>query len=428
MALFPRTWELYTLNRDEKMWMNNYGNLATFSCKHKVTQKSICAIPCDGVEELCENNIDEQCQGPGLLVTLVVTIVLSATFIAIASAVSFYKVKKQNPLSPIKAFQGNGNLNENMGLKEDNHFIYLKLSVYKTKMEITNCIEIATFYSEKDAYIKNILGTNDLSAYFYDCMERSIAVKIHIWLYNKIPKLFIAMRNLYVGALIIIIKSTVTLCLKYLDLTKDILFLYILWLQLGHYTTGSFPMAVFYILAVSLGTTEVGNFCIIITQNPFADNWAKKMLLLLLAPLLPAYNIYVVLHCEFSKFIILNHYDLTKGCHTSINKEIHKLDAKIWSYQLRLAKLQYNENLSENLSQLTMLLLITLLNNTSSGIVNNLQNIFIDERSFLGWVLAGMSLVSLIRGQLSFLAGIKNGCQTGTILLASYFLIGIASR
>ena len=410
------------------MWIKNYGNLATFSCKHKVTQKPICAIPCDGVEELCENNVDEQCQGPGLLVTLLVTIGLSATFIAIASAVSFNRIKKQKTLSNTTVVQGNENINDDLSSK-DNHFIYLKLSVYKTTMDIAHCIEIATLFSENDTYIMNILGTNDLTAYFYDCIERSMAVKVHIWFYNKIPKLFTAMKKLYVGAFIILIKSTVTLCLKYLDLSKDVLFLYILWLQLGQYTIRSFPMAVFYILAISLVTTEIGNFCIIIlTQYSFADNWVKKMLLLLLAPFLPAYNIYVVLHYQFSKFIILNHYDLNQGCHAHMSKEIKKLDAKIWAYQLKLAKLQYNENLSENLPQLTMLLLISFLNNTSSGIVNNLQNIFIDERSFVGWVLAGMSLVSLIRGQLGYLAGIKNGCQTSTFLLASYFLFGVASR
>ena len=38
--------------------------LATFSCTHKVTGRPICAVPCDGILELCEDDADEKCEGP----------------------------------------------------------------------------------------------------------------------------------------------------------------------------------------------------------------------------------------------------------------------------------------------------------------------------------------------------------------------------
>ena len=34
-------------------------SLATYQCTHEVTGRSICAVPCDGVLELCKDNADE---------------------------------------------------------------------------------------------------------------------------------------------------------------------------------------------------------------------------------------------------------------------------------------------------------------------------------------------------------------------------------
>lgn len=90
--------------------------------------------------------------------------------------------------------------------------------------------------------------------------------------------------------------------------------------------------------------------------------------------------------------------------------------------------MQCIENVVENLPQLTILFLITLLNQTSSPIVANLQNIFMDDRAYIGWGLALISVGSMIRGQVNQLVASKNGCQTGALLLIIYFLLGLMSR
>ena len=49
---------------------------ATFSCTHRYTGRKICAVPCDGVDDLCLDNEDEQCKGFGFLIVALLTVFL----------------------------------------------------------------------------------------------------------------------------------------------------------------------------------------------------------------------------------------------------------------------------------------------------------------------------------------------------------------
>ena len=62
-------------------------NTATFLCRHNITKRPICATPCDGIIEMCENDEDEQCQGAGLPVIL-----LSALFFSISFIISAFMI------------------------------------------------------------------------------------------------------------------------------------------------------------------------------------------------------------------------------------------------------------------------------------------------------------------------------------------------
>ena len=146
---------------------------------------------------------------------------------------------------------------------------------------------------------------------------------------------------------------------------------------------------------------------------------------------MPAYYLYEILHCQLTSFIKLNSCSSNNDRSQNVeifSSQVNEIDQQIWSLQFKLAKLQYVENVLENIPQLTMLLLISLLNITSSRIVVNLQSIFMDDRIYFGWGLAAITVVSLIRGQVNFLAASKNGCQTGIVLLIVYFLLGLSSR
>ena len=409
-----------------------------------MTKNLICAVPCNGVHELCEDNLDEQCQGPGLVMTLVSIFLISISFIFTSSALSYHRLKKTKCLDIAGIELKRIKTNENICIsgeqtQHDGTNLYLQLSVCKIKMDASNAIRVAESYYdqvslgscyEKDCHIMMLYGTNDISAFFFDCVDKSLAVRVHMWLHSKVFTLFTILRMIYFGAFIIMMKGTVSLCLRYSDLSKDLLFLYMIWLQFGQYEDGSFPKAVFYIFAASLLLTELGNMCVTIIADFNGTGW-RKVYVVMRSPLMPAYYIYEILHCELSKLITLHSCsDAFKGSQNCvlINRHVNEIDLQIWSLQLKLAKLQYIENVLENIPMLIILLLISLLNETSSRTVVNLQNIFMDDRIYIGWGLAAISVVSLIRGQVNFLAASKNGCQTGIVLLIVYFLLGLSSR
>jgi hypothetical protein len=55
---------------------------ATFSCRHRYTGRWICAVPCDGVDDLCQNFEDEDCKGSPFITTLfIATLLLLVTIL-----------------------------------------------------------------------------------------------------------------------------------------------------------------------------------------------------------------------------------------------------------------------------------------------------------------------------------------------------------
>ena len=438
IGAFPRTEDAFLAYRDWKI-----NRLRLYSCVHKVTNRPVCAIPCDGIHELCENNSDEECQGPGLIVTWGTLLIFSGAFISFSSITVYHRYKKEHTQTyySLELRRVLGSLNSfREHIESSGDFPYLKISLYICTMDIRNGMKFATdFYkktfpcpcSEHDYHIMQVLGTNEISAYLYDCIDGSFLVKVRLWIFTRFHGLLEQMKKCYVGAILIVSKSTVSLCLRYSDMSKDLLFLYMIWLQLGQYEPGSFPMIVFYSLAASLIATEIGNICIIFSSEDVVRlPWKKKVLISTSAPLMPAYYIYEVLFHELTKCFMFNTFDEAgnRPYLEMMSEQLIVRDKMIWAHQLKLAKLQYNENVLENIPQLTILFLITLLNNTSSRTVVNLQNVFIDERSYIGWVLATVSSVSLIRGQINLLVAHKNGCQTGTFYLIAYFVLGMSSR
>ena len=367
--------------------------------------------------------------------TLASILVISVLFILSSSALSYHRLKKHRGVN-IFGLELRQSEEHNI---DDGKYLYIKLSVLKNATDIRSCVEIADKYyrnistgydNYQDHHIMMLLGTNDISAYFYDCVNISFLVKVHLGLQSQVPNLFTVLRKIYFGAIIILMKGTASLCLRYSDLSKDLLFVYMIWLQLEQYEDGSFPKSVFYILAASLLVTEISYICVILLAD-FSGPWWRKLSVIILGPLMPAYYLYEIMHCELSKFIALNScFDNNEGSHNweFVSKKVYETDRQIWSLQRKFVRLQYVENVLENIPQLTILLLILFLNQTSSRIVVNLQSIFMDDRVYIGWMLAAISVVSLIRGQVNFLAAMNNGCQTGIVLLVVYYFLGLASR
>ena len=51
-------------------WPSGKAKFATLSCRHRYTKRPICAVPCDGIDDLCENFEDERCNDSSWKFTL----------------------------------------------------------------------------------------------------------------------------------------------------------------------------------------------------------------------------------------------------------------------------------------------------------------------------------------------------------------------
>ena len=67
-----------------------------FSISHRYTGKRICAVPCDGIDDLCLNNEDEECQESFILFVLASLLLSIVLTVVIGEAVVRYLISREN--------------------------------------------------------------------------------------------------------------------------------------------------------------------------------------------------------------------------------------------------------------------------------------------------------------------------------------------
>jgi len=68
---------------------------ATFPCLHRYTNRSICAVPCDGIDDLCAEFLDENCETDPIDYTLFFIFSLITITIIVGEFVLLYEKKKE---------------------------------------------------------------------------------------------------------------------------------------------------------------------------------------------------------------------------------------------------------------------------------------------------------------------------------------------
>ena len=429
---FPRNFEmLRLLHLISTSWvaLSEYSATATFLCKHNVTKRPICAVPCNGVTEMCEYDADEQCQGTSLVIVLFFTFMLATTFMGVEFLTrKFIPSSMEMPQNVTLEMYQLQQSNEN-GIVIFN----ARLLFYKSRLNFEKSIELAgRFYNEKslamdgvDKFFMNGMGTNGQTAFFYDCINMSIVIRIGLYLQLHIPNFLKVWKERKCQDIFEVIKCIASLWIRYSDLPKDILFLYLIWVQLGNHSTGSFPIVIFWTLLTSIAGCEILH-CVTIMMYYSRDN-RRKALTLLLTPFMPAFFMCKKLQLKLELAKLLRKCDKLQQVQ---NEEIQKYEIKCCQLQLMTAKLQCTENILENLTLFAILTLAISLSHTTSRAVENIDNIFVKDNQLLGYALAFMSFLSIIRGQVSFLKANKNGCLgiKGTFLVIPFFVLGTCSR
>ena len=403
---------------------------ATYSCKHKITKKPICAIPCNGLAEMCENDEDEQCQGPGISIILCCTFVLAIIFLLVAYLTDVVLNTKSQIIEPVDEMEM-GKIGEDAE-RYNIDILKSKLSTCSYRLDFEGAVQLVDkYYNENrsikesvDEYFMDVLGTNKLTAFYYDCVDSSLLVKIGIFLQRKIPGLFQAIVRYHIQNVWDVIKCVVNISVRYTDLPKDTLLLYMVWIRLGNNDYISFPMSIFWILLSTIIAAEILH-CFTIMHHHSTQN-GRKVLILLMTPLMPAFYLYQRLKI---KLILRSLWKLSTNLQ-AMNEEMKNNESKCNELELLNAKMQCTENVLENLTQLIVLIMLISLTHTSTRAVENIEALFVDDNAILGYIFVILSFISVIRGQLTYLKASKNGCLslTGTLGLIPYFMIGTCSR
>ena len=402
--------------------------LATFSCKHAITKRPICATPCNGISEMCEDDEDEKCQGPGLIMILASTLMFSMLFLCCAFLKDclFYGNLPIYENEVIEMDQTRSTMRNDMNIFRINLLAYKHVFDFTSALQLVNNynIESTSGIEHVDEYFMNVLGTNETSVFFYDCVNKSIIIRIGSYFQRNIPRMLLAMTNTYIQNIIIITQQVIIMSVRYSDLPKDVLFLYIIWIRLSSYQSTSFSMVIFWTLLLSITATEIVH-CVSIMQY-HTTTVIRKAINFLMAPLMPAFHLY-----EHMKLKMRLRQLCRIGANFEVTTErIIEYESKCIELELLSAEMQCTENILENLTQLSVLTIILSLGQTSTKTVENISATFLDDNLSLSYILATMSFMSMIRGQLTFLKANKNGClsMTGTLVTTPYYVVGTCSK
>ena len=429
---FPRTYEMrqqVALDNGNYEALAARNVLAKFSCKHRITKRHICAIPCNGISEMCENDEDEQCAGVRLEIILAATLVFSMLFVTSAFLIDYVALtKSQNECQDVIVLDSIENTE-----RHDMNIFKNRLSMHYHGLNFLGAIKLAEkCYNEwksgteqVDEKLMHDLGTNELTVFFYDCVDQSMSITVGSFLQIKTPMLFLIITKFYLQNVKEIVNCVFSMSIKYSDLPKDILFLYIIWNQLGNYSFNSFPMVIFWILLSSIIAVEILHCLTIIMYH--SKYTGRRAIILVLTPIMPAFYLY-----EYLKLtLMINktwrrfHIDLQVD-----NEKINKYKSKCEELQLLSAEIHCTENILENLTQLTILIMIMSLSITTTRAVENIESTFVKQNALLGYALVILSFLSILKGQLTFLKANKNGCLglIGTMIVTPYFILGTFSR
>ena len=437
--MFPRIWERlrYAFSTETiGTVINQYQASATLLCNHRVTKRPICAIPCDGVPEMCEDDIDEKCEGPSLELVLSLTILSAIIFIATMLALDgFLAIGQEKSVSPIEVdFPETWKLLRKVVC---HNYMWEFEEAMKLAIEHYNGnIMLQPHHKTKDEYFMMLMETNEQAAFFIDCANKSINIKVVLLMKRYFPWISKLMKIEVCRNTLLVCEHMIYLVIRYFDLAKDLLLIYLIWLKTGNYESGSFPIVTFWIMTSSVLLNELVTFTtILLKQNIFENIISIKLfVLIIIMPLIPAVHIYVCLKQRFEEFqlvALLRKEQVESNQHLRIHENGAKLERcmkTIRKLNLAGGNIQCIESMLENFPQLTMVLLITFLSQTSTRMVANVDRLFVNENRHLGYVLTIITILSLVRGQLTYLKAQQRGCQMGLFTLIPYFFIGVVSR
>jgi hypothetical protein len=437
---------------------------------HRYTGRPICANPCDGYDDICEDYSDEECEGvPFISIMIYVGTVTIVTSGIVTLFRKSYSIQQEDRIN------GSGKhntINMNSTIDVENSKCLETYAGLRTNVDFTKALSNLLYcyqsygYEQKakqishhyykmermycksqeecvDDYYLNYLGTNESTKYFYDIIDNSWVFQVYTRFTTICPMpVKIMSTNIKMLRLNQCLKFLVRVMFHYVDLVKDV----ILLIQIWQYMLGSnlktffayeFPAVTFVIILTSLAASEISLILILISSNVYAIySIREKVLSVLLIIVMPAVTQYQEMILEMKKLNILVKTKQIIGNENLnesklyVNMHLSTIREKIQIITALRVDFRANTNVLEHFVQLVLLLLILLLRETNTANVVQMNKIFFDVNYVFIILSSTWSFVSLLRGQLAYIEALKNNCipMLGKVILLSFYTIGLAGR
>jgi len=453
---------------------------ATMSCRHRYTNKSICAVPCDDIDDLCHDFQDEKnCQISSTHYTILFLSFLIILTIIVGEIVFNFENNHQHKYSDSLLFDESilsilTKYSKNEALKTQEQII---VQFFQMHNEISHCNGIKTFLNiieeveNKDSIanlaelffqlecihhkqnvgdvlicLKNKLGTNETTQWIINQSvgkQSSIAKLLSScdsWLKelcsNFTPfKLMRHKANKCKNVMIIVKHQLIAsgqIISYYLDFIKDTYLVILLFQNVSlknNFLSFEFQLLLFTVLSICL--PQLANILYVIYCTVF-KTFRRTSGILMSATffLIPAVSLYIV-----NRFNGKREIEKKKN-RLSFNKFILKKEITpnqqiyVYRWNLFYSVLKTNEILFENTIQLLLLLLVIFIKFSDSRTVMGLEKLF--SGSEIGYIAlsAVWSLISTVIGQIKWKTTEKNNFlpAKGKIILMAYFLLSLATR
>ena len=402
---------------------------ATFSCLHRFTNKTICAVLCDGIDDLCKDYSDELCDsepmekiiGVVVLIFCITILIGESTIImhVFKSKKSTYSVKQchQNFPKEILLFSGQEKDCETLS-----HYKLLQPMVneiFEAGNQVTKKKLVLSLLSRELCYhgpniicvficIKTQIEATDEALHFFKIVEEMNgsffnprAKKLSITEnYRKLADFFIRFfqnfKKLWTFFLFTCQFSIAVFGFSF-DLVKDIGFLVLLFHKLGSLKLFSYELTICCILTLSIIWPLACNLLLVLNFQSSKHNlWIFLAPLTFLFPIAPCIAIYICHRLDYSMKRLDKNSERYKDF-LGYSKILRSL-----CFQMKL-----NENSTENPVQILILLSIICIDFSKTSTVTGLQNLFVGGEVVLIVLSLIWSFFSMMFGHVRWMVAKK---------------------
>ena len=284
---------------------------------------------------------------------------------------------------------------------------------------------------------------------FYYAVDYGFFFRMKVQCTNFIPETVFALwEHRMVRKVKMLATLLLTVALYYADIVKDILLAaefkskvlgQIDWSE-ETFSNKAYPLIVFSLTVLSIVATEVLNIFLALTDDLTARlGYARRTCAAILTPLLPGVTLYIEKKKELED-VELCHSSLEAkdgivkkqepGDNVGLLSRLEKLHGQADEVRQLRAKIRANENVVEHFVQLCLFFVVILAELSSTRSVQTVGKFFlVDNRGFV-FLSIGLSLLSIVRGHINYVAVRKRGHlpTIGMLFLAVYFALSCFAR